>query len=131
MVADDDRGSGVEHLVSDVDVFGARGCGVLDAPVNGDDEKVALGAGGFDGGEDLGFVGSGRAADSPGYGKKFTCGWSCVIGIAIAVEPARHAQPADLDAVGLGDDGLPGLRGGVAGSRQRAGPLRADARGFR
>ena len=37
-----------------------------------------------------------------------------LIGIAVAVEPARHAQPADLDAVGLDDDRLPGLSRRVA-----------------
>ena len=112
MVADDDRGSGIEHLVRNLDIFGARGGGVLDAPVDGDDEEIALGAGGFDGGEDLGFVGAGGAAGFAGIGEEVDVGLVGDVGIAIAVEPAGHAEPADLDAIGLSEDGLPGgLRG--------------------
>ena len=74
MMADDDRGAGFEHLVGNVDVFRARGGGVLDAPVDGDDEQIALGAGSFDGGEDLGFVGAGRAAGFAGIREEVDVG---------------------------------------------------------
>ena len=60
--ANDDRGSGIEHLVSDVDVFGPRRSGVLYSPMDGDNEQVALGACGFHGVENLSLVGAGRAA---------------------------------------------------------------------
>ena len=75
-----------------------------------------MGAGGFDGGEDLGFVGAGSSAGFAGIGEEVDVGLVGVVGVAVAVEPAGHAEPADLDAVGFGDDGLPGGGGGVAGA---------------
>jgi len=116
MVADDDAGAGFEHLVGDVDVFRAGRGSIFDAPVNGDDEEVALGARLFDGGEHGGIVSAGRSSGFAGIGKKVGVGLIVFIGIAIAVEPAGHAEPSDLDAVGFSDHGLKGLRGGVAGA---------------
>ena len=68
------RGAGVEHLVRDIHVFGAGRGGVLNAPVDGDDEQVALGAGSFDGVEDLGFVSAGSTARFAGIRKEIDVG---------------------------------------------------------
>ena len=119
MMADDDGRSGIEHLVGEIHIVGTRSRGVFDAPVDGDDEEIALGAGGLDGSEDLGLVGTGGSARFAGIGEEVDVGLVGVIGVAIAVEPAGHAEPADLDAVGLGKDGLEGLRGGVAGAGEK------------
>ena len=130
MVADDHRGSRIEHLVRQVDIFGPRRGRVLDAPVDGDDQQIALRACRFHGGEHLRLVRTRRAARLAGIGKEIHVRLVVLVGIAIAVEPARHAQPAHLDAVGLGDHRLPGLSTPCRPSRQTAGRSRADARGF-
>jgi hypothetical protein len=62
MVADYDGGSGFEEFVGGFHVFGAGFWRVFDAPVDGDYEEIALGAGCLDGFEDLGFVGTGSTA---------------------------------------------------------------------
>ena len=128
MRADDDGCAGFHDFVGNIDIFRARRGRVLDAPMDGDDQQITLGAGGFDGGEDLGLVGSGRAAGLAGIGEEVDVGLAGVVGVAVAVEPAGHAQPAYLDAIGLGDDRLPGGGFGVGGSgKEQAG--RAGGRG--
>ena len=101
MVADDDRCAGVEHLVRDLDIFRAGRGRVLDAPVNGNDEQIALGAGGFDGFNHAGFIHSGGTAGFAGIWEEIDVRLIVLVGVAVAVEPAGHAEPADLDAVGL------------------------------
>ena len=116
MVADDHRGSGLQHLVRRLHVFRPGRGRVLDAPVNGDHQQIALSARLFDGLEHPGLVHSRRAAGLARIGEEVHVRLVVLVGVAVAVEPARHAQPAHLDAVGLDDDRLPGLLGRVAGA---------------
>ena len=108
MMADDGGGTGFEHVVGEIGVAGIGSGGVFDAPVNGDEEKIALGAGGFDFFEDGGLIEAGSAAGIVGVGEESDVGIRILVGIAIAVEPAGHAEPSDFDAVLFEDDGLPG-----------------------
>ena len=114
MVADDHRGSGIQHLVRHFHVFGPRRCRVLCAPVNGDHQKITLAARFFDDVEHSGLVLSRRVTCLARIRKEVHMRLVVLIGIAVAVEPARHSQPAHLDSVGLGDDRLPTLLGRVA-----------------
>ena len=116
VVADDHTRPGFEDLVCGLYVLRPGSGRVFDAPVNGNYQKIALGAGLPDGFEDCGFVRSRCAAGLIGIGEEVHMGLVGLIGVAVAVEPTGHAQPAYLDAVRLGDDGLPVVGGVVAGA---------------
>ena len=113
MVAHDDRGPGFEHLVRHLHVLGPRSGRVLGAPVNGNYQQIALGARLFHSLQHSGFVHSRSAARLIRIGEEVHVRLAVFLRVAIAIEPAGHAQPAHLDAVGLRDHRLPGLRGRV------------------
>jgi hypothetical protein len=98
MGADEDGCAGFHEFMGEVGVFGARGGGVFDAPVDGEDEEVALGAGGFDGCDDSGFFETGRARGFAWVGEEVDVGLVFFLRILVAVEPAGHAQDADFDS---------------------------------
>src|SRR5208337_4092518 len=104
---------------------------VLDAPVNGNDQKVAFGAGLFDRFEDLGLVRSRSAARLARIREEVHVRLVVLVGVTAAVEPARHAEPADLDAVGLDDDGLPSLLRRVSGTGEEQPFVAQMLAGFR
>ena len=121
MMADDHRGSGLQHLVRRLHIFRPRRGRVLHAPVNRNHQQIALRARLLDRLQHTGLVHSRRAARFARIGKEVHVRLIVLVGIAIAVEPARHAQPAHLDAVGLDDDRLPGLA-----ARSRRSPAKSS-----
>lgn len=121
VVTDNHRGAGVHDFVREVHILRFGGRRVLDAPVDGNHEEIALGAGRLDRREDLGFVRARSARRLTGIGEEVDVREAVVAGIAVAVEPARHAQPSHLDAVGLDDQRLPHeLRGAGGAHREHA-----------
>ena len=107
MVADDHRSAGFEHLVRRLHILRARRGRVLHAPVNGNHQKVALEPRLLDGLQNPSLVHSRRSCRFTRIRKEVHVRLVVLIRISAAVKPARHAQPAHFDAVGLDHDRLP------------------------
>src|SRR6266404_1449101 len=101
MVSDHRVGAGFKHVVREFNVTRLRGGRVLNAPVNRNQQQIALRACRFDGIDHRGF----RQAGTFGVCIRNKCHVRQVVfvGIVMAIEPARHSQPANLDSVLLDD----------------------------
>ncbi len=103
MVPHDHRSPGIEHLVRQCPRLQVAARVHIRSPVNGDHQHVALRRGAFIAASTCASSAPGAPPDSPWIGEEVHMRLVVLVGIAVAVEPAGHAQPANLDPVGLDD----------------------------
>src|SRR2546427_1735745 len=119
MMSEHGAGAGLQETVSELDILGVRRRSILGSPMNRNQQKIALRTSGLD------FFQNGRrieprsAARLTGIREKRDVRFAVLFGIAIAIQPASHPEPADLNAVLFDDDRLPGIFGRAPGSGKK------------
>src|SRR6266568_2535654 len=116
MMSEHSAGAGFQETVSELDILWVRRRSILGSPMNRNQQKIALRTSRLD------FFQNGRriqprsATRFTGIREKRDVRFAVLFGIAIAIQPASHPEPADLNTVLFDDDRLPGIFGRAPGS---------------
>src|SRR6266849_3190755 len=119
MMSEHGAGTGFQETVSELDVLGVRRRSILGPPMNRNQQEIALRTSRLD------FFQNGRRIEprSPtrfaGVREKRDVRFAVLFGIAIAIQPASHPEPAYPNAVLFDDDRLPGIFGRAPGSGKK------------